>query len=138
MALRRSPRSQVGSYRSPADGGLPLRAIMPVMVSLEADRYVPFEPQTPELVALRAELRQAISALEAGPGEILRASLAGALPPGADVKNALFYNLDGAAGISCSRHELVRLAPPLTSTLHASTRGVSSSPDDTRRPTATV
>jgi len=68
------------------------------MKCIEGPSYVPFQPRTPELLALRTQLRAAISGLSPGPDEILYASLSGALPPGADVENALFYNLD-AAGV---------------------------------------
>jgi hypothetical protein len=65
------------------------------MVRVTATGYVPFEPRTADQRATRARLRQAISELDARPGEILHATFAGTLPAGADVENALFYNLDG-------------------------------------------
>lgn len=57
--------------------------------------YVPFEPRTDAQRALRAELRRKLKRLKVGPGEILWAAFAGPLPNGADVENALFYNVDG-------------------------------------------
>src|ERR1035438_2467074 len=65
------------------------------MILIDAPAYVPFEPRTDAQRALRAELRTKLKALKVGPGEILWAALAGPLPNGADVENALFYNLDG-------------------------------------------
>lgn len=65
------------------------------MIVVEAPAYVPYEPKTPELDALKAELQRQLKELAVGPGEILWAAFAGQLPSRADVENALFYNLDG-------------------------------------------
>ncbi len=75
--------------------GMPERR---VRVEIESDAYVPFEPRTEAARDLRARLRAELRALRADPGEILHAAFAGRLPQGADVENALFYNLN-AAGV---------------------------------------
>jgi hypothetical protein len=71
---------------------------MRLKVELTAPSYVPFEPRTPEQFAVRDQLRRRVSALRPGPEEMLYASLTGKLPHGADVENALFYNIQ-AAGV---------------------------------------
>jgi hypothetical protein len=68
---------------------------MPGEVGVSGEVYVPFEPTTDAQRSLRQELQQALSELRAGPGELLHATFAGPLPAGADVENALFYNLGG-------------------------------------------
>ncbi len=73
------------------------RRVKPV-ISITAPGYVPFEPRTDAQRATQLELRQALAGLRAEPGETLRASFSGVLPTGADVENALFYNLD-AGGV---------------------------------------
>jgi hypothetical protein len=65
------------------------------MIVVEAPAYVPYEPKTQELHDLRAELQRQLKELSVGADEILWAAFAGRLPNGADVENALFYNLDG-------------------------------------------
>jgi len=77
--------------------------MMPMMVSVEAPAYVPFEPRTEQLIALRGRLRETIATLRPSQGHILHATFSGALPPGADVENALFYNLDGAGVFTAMR-----------------------------------
>ena len=72
------------------------------MISIIAPRYVPFESRTEEQRALRATLRREWSDLRAGSGEMLWASLSGELPAGADVENALFYNLDSKGAFANS------------------------------------
>ena len=72
------------------------------MILIDAPAYVPFQPRTDAQRALRAELRRNLKSLKVGPGEILWASFAGPLPPGADVENALFYNLDGGRAFADS------------------------------------
>jgi hypothetical protein len=75
------------------------------MIVVEAPAYVPYEPKTPELDALKAELQRRLKELAAGPGEILWAAFAGQLPSRADVENALFYNLDGNGAFArCMDH----------------------------------
>jgi hypothetical protein len=64
------------------------------MIVATGDRYVPFDPRTEEQRALRERLRDQLRLLVAGNGEILHARFAGVLPTGADVENALFYNVD--------------------------------------------
>lgn len=66
------------------------------MIEIDAPGYVPFEPRTTEQRALRAELRNKLRQLRAGPGEILHATFSGRLRSGTDVENALLYNLGGA------------------------------------------
>ena len=65
------------------------------MIVVEAPAYVPYEPHTEELHELRAELQGRLKELKVGADEILWAAFSGQLPKGADVENALFYNLDG-------------------------------------------
>jgi hypothetical protein len=72
------------------------------MILIDAPAYVPFEPRTEAQRALRADLRRKLKGLKVGPGEILWAALAGRLPNGADVENALFYNLDGGGAFARS------------------------------------
>jgi hypothetical protein len=72
------------------------------MIVIDAPGYVPFEPRTDEHRELRAELRRRLGALQAGAGEILWATFAGRLPHGADVENALFYNLSDARAFARS------------------------------------
>lgn len=60
-------------------------------IRIEAPAYVPFEPKTD---ALRARLR----GLAASDGEVLAARFHGPLPSGADVENALLYNVDMGGG----------------------------------------
>jgi len=72
------------------------------MIQIDAPSYVPFEPRTDAQRALRANLRRQLKALKVGPGEILWTRFAGPLPPGADVENALFYNLDGERAFASS------------------------------------
>jgi hypothetical protein len=67
-----------------------------VWSSTGADAYVPFEPTTQAARELRARLRDKLRGLSAEPDEILHATFSGRLPRGADVENALFYNLNGA------------------------------------------
>jgi len=64
------------------------------MIVVDALAYVPFEPRMREQRALRAELRGKLKDLKVSPEEILWAGFSGGLPNGADVENALFYNLD--------------------------------------------
>ena len=44
------------------------------MIVVEAPAYVPYEPKTPELDALKAELQRQLKELAVGPGEILWAA----------------------------------------------------------------
>lgn len=67
-------------------------------IRVEAPAYVPFEPKTDALRALRADLRARLRGLTASDGEILAARFYGPLPPGADVENALLYNIDMGGG----------------------------------------
>jgi hypothetical protein len=71
------------------------------VVTVDAPSYVPFEPTSEQQRELRAELRAKLAGIKSGPGQILYANLAGKLPAGADVENALFYNLD-ARGVFAS------------------------------------
>lgn len=66
----------------------------PPTVSAWANRYVSFEPKHADQLGLRAELRARIAKLESAPDHVLHATFTGPLPRGADVENALFYNLD--------------------------------------------
>jgi hypothetical protein len=66
----------------------------PPAVSAWANRYVPFEPKHDDQRRLRSELRTRIAGLEAAADQLLHATFMGSLPRGADVENALFYNLD--------------------------------------------
>jgi hypothetical protein len=72
------------------------------MIVVEAPAYVPYEPQTQELHDLRAELQRQLKELKVGADEIVWAAFAGRLPNGADVENALFYNLDGKGAFARS------------------------------------
>ena len=64
------------------------------MISVEAPAYLPFEPRTETLRALRQHLRERLVTLEVGRDELLGARFFGPLPRGADVENALLYNVD--------------------------------------------
>ena len=77
------------------------------MIVVEAPAYVPYEPQTQELHDLRADLQRLLGELSVGPDEILWAAFAGRLPSGADVENALFYNLDGRGAFARSMENAV-------------------------------
>lgn len=68
------------------------------MITLTAKSYVPFEPKLAEQAETRRVLREALRGLVAPAGHVLYGALDGHLPPGVDVENALFYNLD-AAGV---------------------------------------
>ncbi len=72
------------------------------MIVVEAPAYVPYEPKTQELHDLRAELQRQLKELSVGADEILWAAFSGQLPSGADVENALFYNLDGRGAFARS------------------------------------
>ncbi len=87
------------------------------MICIDADAYVPFEPKTDQQRALRARLQDGLKALRPGQGEILHATFAGRLPGGADVENALFYNLAGRGAFDQAlangvAFELLRGRPP--------------------------
>jgi hypothetical protein len=91
-----APRElRIRSHLCNARGVNQPRKRRPPMIVVEAPAYVPYEPKTPELDALKAELQRQLKELAVGPGEILWAAFAGQLPSRADVENALFYNLDG-------------------------------------------
>ncbi len=77
---------------------------MLLMITVTAASYVPFEPRNDAQRTLRAELRQRLASLRASPGHVLFGSLAGPLPVGADVENALFYNLDASGVFSAMRN----------------------------------
>jgi hypothetical protein len=71
------------------------------MIVFDAPVYVPFEPRTEQQLALKAELQRKLRGLTVEGDEILWAALAGRLPHGADVENALFYNLGNGAFARC-------------------------------------
>jgi hypothetical protein len=64
------------------------------MISISAPGYIPFEPSTDDQLDTRRRLRESLSGLRAGEGEILHATFVGGLPARSDVENALFYNVD--------------------------------------------
>lgn len=76
------------------------------MIVVEVPAYVPYEPQTQELHDLRTELQRKLKELKVGADEILWAAVAGRLPRGADVENALFYNLDGKGAFARLRRSV--------------------------------
>jgi hypothetical protein len=67
-------------------------------ISVEAPDYVPFEPRTDASRVLRGDLRTRLRKLAARDGEVLSARFFGPLPRGADVENALLYNIDVDGG----------------------------------------
>ena len=75
------------------------------LIRVEAATYVPFEPRTDASRTLRGDLRARLRKLGAEDGEILGARFYGPLPRGADVENALLYNidLDGGAFATAAR-----------------------------------
>jgi hypothetical protein len=72
------------------------------VIVVEAPAYVPYEPQTQDLHDLRAELQRKLKELRVGADEILWAAFSRKLPSGADVENAVFYNLDGKGAFARS------------------------------------
>jgi len=72
------------------------------VIVVEARAYVPYEPHTQEKHDLRADLQRKLKELRVGADEILWAAFCGRLPSGADVENALFYNLDGKGAFARS------------------------------------
>lgn len=104
-----------GSVRRPDDDAIIDRGRGPAarMVRIDADTYVPFDHLSYEQMALRSEIRDAVSALAAGPEEVLEARLHGDKPAQADVENLLIYNIGAAHLKVASRHGLrFELAPP--------------------------
>ena len=65
---------------------------------LLVDRHVPFEPRTAQQRATRDLLRAGLRGLKARGGQLLHARLAGTLPQGTDIENALLYNIDQGGG----------------------------------------
>jgi hypothetical protein len=65
---------------------------------IESPAYVPFEPRTDALRTLRSDLQAQLRSLAAEEGEVLGARFYGVLPRGADVENALLYNIDPGGG----------------------------------------
>jgi hypothetical protein len=82
---------------SPSGKGMSGRIVTKSSHSLvvDAERYLPFEPRDEDGVRLRSVLRQGLSELEVGDGNLLHARLSGSLPINADVENALLYNVGG-------------------------------------------
>lgn len=77
--------------------------------SLTADRSLPFEPRTEEMLALREQLRDGVRGLTAAPGEVLHAQFTGDKPAAADVENLLLYNVDmSGRSFAAAAHEGVR------------------------------
>ena len=68
------------------------------LIRVNAPAYVPYEPRTDAQRALRGELRTRLQSLAAEEGEVLGARFYGPLPAGADVENALLYNIDMGGG----------------------------------------
>jgi hypothetical protein len=64
------------------------------VIVVEAPAYIPFEPRTDAARALRVELRERLTTLDIGQDQVLAARFFGPLPKGADVENALLYNID--------------------------------------------
>jgi len=67
------------------------------VIAIAAPAYVPYEPRTQQQRELRADLQRKLRDLKVGSGQILWGTFAGPLPAGADVENALFYNLGSGA-----------------------------------------
>jgi hypothetical protein len=88
-------------------------------VIMSGPRSIPFEHLTPAQSRARSQLRDALRALEASPGQVLQATYQGPKPPNADVENLLCYNIDagGSAFLPNCRHGLrFELVPELSGT----------------------
>lgn len=63
-----------------------------------ADSALPFDNLTPAQREFRAELRERLTRLSAGPEDVLHALYSGSKHPQADVENILLYNVDQGGG----------------------------------------
>lgn len=79
-------------------------------ITIEAPAVIPFKPNNPTLIAARDALRAVLGGLTASPGELLHGMIEGPAAAGADLDNALLYNIGGRIaaaarhGVALQRH----------------------------------